>query len=132
MIVTMLHWIIKELIKGILQMLLLLISWPHFWFILGILVAYTFSFWNGPSTSSTVPAIGMHPIDGTLVRFKRDWKKLRKIVFGVNESIKNEKMPGRFSRYFTEGISGLFFEKTLALLGLCVMSQFFHRGTCCW
>ena len=31
MITTMLHWLIKELIKGILQMLLLLlISWLHF------------------------------------------------------------------------------------------------------
>ena len=29
MIVTMLHWLIKELIKAILQMLLLLINWLH-------------------------------------------------------------------------------------------------------
>ena len=121
----MLHWIIKELIKGILQMLLLLISWPHFWFILGILVAYTFSFWNGPSTSSTVPAIGMHPIDGTLVRFKRDWKKLRKIVFGVNESIKNKKCLGVFPDILLRAFLGCFLKKHWRFWGYVSCPNFF-------
>ena len=54
MIVTMLHWLIKELIKSILQMLLLLISWLHF--LASALMSIPFLGWHGSASPTDLSA----------------------------------------------------------------------------
>ena len=59
MIVTMLHWLIKELINGILQILLLLISWLHFlasssWLCQHLVPVFS-CLWNGRECPSSTP-----------------------------------------------------------------------------